>query len=130
MVTTLNISINHYLLIPKTGSKKETDQKRKTTFRGWTGRSSTDRTGKRTVGLDRIGQRIISITLKLYYPASQRQLEADREQKRLERVEAERRQKQEVEENKIRRVHLKTSCLYFKGLPLINNDVVNQNGFV
>lgn len=51
------------------------------------------------------------------YSYSQRKLEEDREQKRLERVAAERRQKQEVEENKIRRVHLKASCSYFKGLP-------------
>lgn len=45
---------------------------------------------------------------------SQRKLEEDRELKRLERVAAERRQKQEVEENKIRRVHLKESCDYFQ----------------
>lgn len=49
---------------------------------------------------------------------SQRRLEEEREQKRLERVAAERRQKQEVEENKIRRVQLQASCSYFKGLLL------------
>lgn len=45
----------------------------------------------------------------------QRKLEEEKERKMLERAEAERRQKQEIQENKIRRVQLQESCNHFNG---------------
>lgn len=43
-------------------------------------------------------------------------IEEEKERKALERAEAARRQKQEIQENKIRRVQLQESCDHFNGM--------------